>query len=249
MHEQLKEEIKKLQNEWLQLIKDYIGQFNDDGTMRKIINCNIIIKYNSLYTSSQKILRQILPERLNDFEILYKNKNRKDVILYSNFDIFLGLQCEFSHLDANRCIIKTQNLMVEQYAILSSVLDIIDNKIFNIKGEIEYNTFMNELEAASHLLKNNFVRAAGALAGVSLENHLKIVCQNHPEITVNQKDTLSVYNEKLKKAEIIEESIWRKIQYLSDIRNKCDHSKKTEPQKDEVQELIDGTKKIISTVN
>lgn len=249
MHEQLKEEIKKLQKKWLQLIKDFDNQYKIDSMGEININYSIFIDYNSLYTLSQKILKQILPERLSDFENLYKNKNRKDTITSSNFDISLGLRGEFGLLNKNNCIIRTRNLIIEQISILSSVLDVIDNKIFNIKGEIEYNTFMHELEAASHLLKNNFVRAAGALAGVSLENHLKIVCQNHPEITVNQKDTLSVYNEKLKKAEIIEESIWRKILYLSDIRNKCDHSKKTEPRKDEVQELIDGTKKIISTVN
>ena len=40
----------------------------------------------------------------------------------------------------------------------------------------------------------------------------------------------------------------RHIQLLGDIRNLCDHDKKQEPTKDQVQTLIDGTDKIIKTV-
>jgi hypothetical protein len=38
---------------------------------------------------------------------------------------------------------------------------------------------------------------------------------------------------------------WRKIQFLGDIRNKCDHDKKEEPKKEEVADLILKVKVLI----
>ena len=43
-------------------------------------------------------------------------------------------------------------------------------------------------------------------------------------------------------------SKWKNIQYLGDLRNLCDHSKDREPTNDDVEELINGTSKIIKTV-
>lgn len=41
---------------------------------------------------------------------------------------------------------------------------------------------------------------------------------------------------------------WRFIQHLGDIRNLCDHNKDREPTKEEVEELINGTEKVIKTI-
>ena len=41
---------------------------------------------------------------------------------------------------------------------------------------------------------------------------------------------------------------WRFIQHLWDIRNLCDHKKQRDPSNDEIEELINGTDKVIKTI-
>ena len=52
----------------------------------------------------------------------------------------------------------------------------------------------------------------------------------------------------LKDEGIIDTPTWRKICYLADIRNLCDHNKKEEPTKEQLKDLVDGTEKTIKTV-
>jgi hypothetical protein len=59
--------------------------------------------------------------------------------------------------------------------------------------------------------------------------------------------TISDFNEELKKHNIIDTPAWRHLQFLADIRNICCHNKDEEPTKEQVQDLINGTKKVVST--
>ncbi len=104
-----------------------------------------------------------------------------------------------------------------------------------------------ELETAENLLKIN-VRAAGSLGGVILENHLQKVMQNHHIIISKKNPTISDMNEPLKGNNVYDLAIYRKIQYLGDIRNLCSHKKDREPTEAEVRELISGVNEIIKTI-
>jgi hypothetical protein len=42
--------------------------------------------------------------------------------------------------------------------------------------------------------------------------------------------------------------MWRKVQYLGDIRNLCSHQKDTEPTEEQVKELIDGVNAVIKNI-
>ena len=92
-----------------------------------------------------------------------------------------------------------------------------------------------------------FLRASGAICGVVLEKHFAKVCDNH-NITIKKKNpTIADYNDNLK--DVIYDTIeWRRIQRLGDIRNLCDHNKDRTPTKEEVDELILGTDRIIKTM-
>lgn len=68
-----------------------------------------------------------------------------------------------------------------------------------------------------------------------LENYLK-------------KQLISDYNELFKKEDIYDTINWRFIQHLWDIRNLCDHKKQRDPSNDEIEELINGTDKVIKTI-
>ncbi len=105
----------------------------------------------------------------------------------------------------------------------------------------------SELKAAIKLKKIS-KRAAGALAGVVLERHLQRVAVNH-QISIPKKNpTIADLNDPLKGANIYDVPMWRKIQYLGDIRNLCSHQKDTEPTEEQVTELIDGVNAVIKNV-
>ena len=59
--------------------------------------------------------------------------------------------------------------------------------------------------------------------------------------------TIADYNDVLKD-NVYDTVEWRKVQYLGDARNLCGHKKDREPTKDEVEELISGTERIIKTI-
>jgi uncharacterized protein (UPF0332 family) len=144
----------------------------------------------------------------------------------------------------NTFSIKFQN----QLAILNACIENIDTILFNIENVLQYNMYKSELEAASDLLKNGFIRPAGALAGVVLERYLKELCVKHEINLKKKKPAMADYYESLKAAGIIDPILWRKIQNLTDIRNYCDHAKERDPTKDEVGDLISEVEKIIARV-
>ena len=108
--------------------------------------------------------------------------------------------------------------------------------------------FDSELSAAKELNKKGFVRGAGAIAGVVLEGHLLQVCTNHKIKVTKKNPTINDLNELLKSKDVIDTPIWRKIQYLADLRNRCCHNKEEDPKKEEIINLIKGVDEIIKNI-
>ncbi|MFC6759589.1 hypothetical protein ACFQFQ_08995 [Sulfitobacter porphyrae] len=52
----------------------------------------------------------------------------------------------------------------------------------------------------------------------------------------------------LKDANVTTLPQWRFIQHLADIRNICDHAKGREPTKEEIEDLVAGTEKVLKTI-
>jgi len=136
----------------------------------------------------------------------------------------------------------------QQRAIVESVKARFESSLFDIRQLAQADLFDSELDAAQELAKKKFSRAAGALAGVTLERHLAQVCENHA-IKVAKKDpTISDLNDALKASDTIDTPQWRSIQHLADLRNLCDHNKKTEPTEEHVDDLLAGVRKITKTL-
>ena len=134
-------------------------------------------------------------------------------------------------------------MLQQQVSILQSVERRFESSLFEIKQLVQADLFDSELEAAKELLKKRFVRAAGAVAGVVLEKHLGQVCENHKVDVTKKNPGISDFNDLLKRADVIDVPQWRAIQHLGDLRNLCDHDKKTEPSIEQLQELISGVEK------
>ncbi|MCX6639031.1 MAG: hypothetical protein NTW14_00935 [bacterium] len=136
----------------------------------------------------------------------------------------------------------------QQVAILMSAKVRFESSLFDICQLVQADLFDSELEAASELAKHKFTRAAGALAGVVLERHLRQVCENHGIQITKKSPVIADLNDALKGASIINIPLWRSVQHLADIRNLCDHDKKMEPTSDQVNDLLAGVAKVIKTL-
>ena len=218
--------------------------------------------YQNWFTQSSRVVKSVIPERHTEFILLYRplkpSTKTLDFLTFTISDYFMGVRVTetkgwhyhdmekvevFSSYKAFAAKFNTQ------LDILRSCLNIIDSKLGDIEGALQYKFFENELQAAKDLLKKKYNRASAALAGVTLEIHLAKVCINHQITFRSNNPTISKYNEALKNEDVVDTPTWRLIQRLGDIRNLAVHSKDREPTSDEVEDLIRGCEKLIAELN
>lgn len=227
-----------------ELYKKELGDKFDDYIKMLPIFRN---KYQHWYSEALVLIRQTLPDRLNDFVKLYEKPKNRKTIEYGSYVIEDYLQALVVTSPFGERKVGPEAAIAQfeqQLNILKSLSNRFESTLFDIKQLVQADVFDNEIEVSEELLKKGFVRAAGAIAGVVLEGHLKIVCENHKIKIVKKNPSISDYNDLLKKDGIIEAPEWRKIQYLGDIRNTCDHKKKVDPKNEDIEELIGGVRKI-----
>jgi hypothetical protein len=135
-----------------------------------------------------------------------------------------------------------------QLEILRSAERRFESRLMDLEDIVRADLFDSEIEKARELLRSGFDRPAGVLAGVVLEDHLQNVCLKRAIRLAKKSPTISDLNDQIKNAGVIDTAVWRFVQRLGDIRNLCGHKKDREPTRDEVQELIDGTDRIVKTV-
>ncbi len=208
------------------------------------------IEYESWYSEALRVIKQIIPDRTEDFIKQYKNEKRKEIdfLTYGISDYLIGLKTSLrgqTVADKSAALPKMQN----QVAILNSAKKRFNSALFDMRDVLQADLFDSELDAAEGLTKAGFVRAGGAMAGVVLEKHLGHCCNNHAVKLKKSHPSLSDYNQCLKDVSAIDTPTWRFIQHLTDMRNLCDHGKDREPTKDEVLDMIQGVEKIIKTVH
>lgn len=204
--------------------------------------------YQEWYSEAVTLVRQLMPDRLNDFIKLYeKPKARKEVSAesYRIEDACQGLSASFAgvvRVDAKAASV----LLRQQVAIVNAIKRRFESSLFEIKQLVQADVFDDELDSARSLLKNGYTRAAGAVAGVVLEGHLKELAAKH-NLPKTAK-TINPINIALKAADVIDLAQSRHIDFLGDIRNKCGHKNASEPTPGEVEDLIAGVEKVIKTI-
>lgn len=209
--------------------------------------------YQKWFTETTAIIRQVIPDRLLEFEILYKGEGkRKEVnsLTYTIQDWLTGVRSGAKYtgekyFDDFTVISMRFNTQLE---ILKSVEIRFESSLFEIRQIVQADLFDSELETTRELLKNGFLRGGGVVAGVVLEKHLSQVCNDHKIALRKKHPTISDFNDLLKNNNVIDVPNWRFIQRLGDLRNLCGHNKDREPTKEEVAELIDGVDKAIKTI-
>lgn len=208
-------------------------------------------EYQAWYSESLAVLRQLLPDRVDDFVRHYQKPKARKALDFESYrieDYLQGVQVTRGYqaavvVDSSAAIPQFE----QQQAILNAAHARFESSLFDICQLVQADLLDSEIEAAEMLSQYKFARAAGALAGVVIEKHLLQVCANHSVVITKKNPTIADFNEALKSSNVIDIPQWRFIQHLADIRNLCDHAK-VEPKPEQVTDLLDGTKKIIKTL-
>jgi hypothetical protein len=248
--EKYKQDLDRLIEKGKDLGIDLSNIDEQKNKLKKDKNAGLVFhgEYERWYSEASEVIRQILPNRLDDFQSYYKRANRGkiDHESYTISDYLIGLVItgEQGFNPEISAIWK----FLQQFKILESVQSRFESTLFDIKQLAQADIFDSEIDAAKELLENGFKRAAGAVVGVILERHLAQVCNNH-KLSIEKKNPgIADFNDLLKNSNTIEVVNWRFIQHLGDLRNLCDHNKEREPTTEEVQELIDGVDKTLKTL-
>lgn len=260
--EDLRAAIHELASEGAKLLREeFVSEASSKKGSRSRTNADpdaeaqpFMRKYQKWYSEALKVVEQLLPDRYQEFRGLH-SVDRKgkipDVFTYGIADYLLGLQVTIYRNFQTELAFDPRTIaagkFTQQVLIVESTRTRLDSLLADIKGVLEASLFDSELDAARDLLKAKHLRSAGIVAGVVLERHLKRVIDNH-QVSFRKIATLSNLNQALKDASLLDVPQWRQLQHLGDIRNLCGHSGIREPTAEEVQELIQGTEKIVRTV-
>ena len=247
-------ELKKLieEGDSLRLSLALDLQVTDEATKKKLREMKLPDfkeKYESWYSLAMQVVKQVLPDRIEDFRKQYKDEKRKqtDFLTYGVSDYMIGVQVNRgveTIVDGKAAFPKFE----QQLNILRSAQHRLESSLFNMIEVLQADLFDNQLESATELCRKGFTRGAGAVAGVVLEKHLGHICERHCLKPRKKAPSINDLNQMLKDADVIDTPTWRFIQHLGDIRNICDHSKDREPSKENVNDLIAGVSKISKTL-
>ena len=244
------EEAKKIEELYFTLLdkttsdKTANGRYTDEKVICKInkeskpVQREILRKYEMWYEICRRFVKEHNSSKSETFNEQYP-KIKKLISLSVNYKRYPHnaekyLEDEFIHF------------FDTQVNILHTLVPIIVLGERNFKKIITAELLDSELNQAEILYKNDFIRASGIIAGVVLERYLITICEIN-EIDLNPNPTLNPIAVELYKSNKLPQfdlTLFKSIEHLATIRNKCAHPKE-EPKEHEVRELLDKTKKII----
>ena len=183
----------------------------------KIINdfLDFTDAYQNWYTAAIKAVKSLASDRYVEFCGYYENDKTHSIQTYlrkipnrsqnsSNDDPFIKKK---DRIDQDLFI----NLLVNQLAILKAIRTRVDSVLADIESELFTELKDNEVGVARQLIKIS-PRAAGALAGIVIEGHLRNVLNAHGIEISKKNPAISDLNNPLKDASVIDTSAWREDQ-------------------------------------
>lgn len=91
---------------------------------------------------------------------------------------------------------------------------------------------------AKALHRAGYFTAAGAVSGVVLERHLRLLCQSRDPVIIPSGQTINALNNALRAAQVYDQAESLRVQLMASIRNRCDHAVPDPPSKEEVWDMI-----------
>ena len=210
--------------------------------------------YQEWYSEALSLVEQTLPRRLKDFVAHYEYPRVRKEITFGNYmvkDYLQGLMRTRDSGFERTTIVEPSAAISEfrqQLNIVKAAKATLSSTLINLTTILQADLFDSETDSAEALAKAGFLRAAGAICGVVIEKHLQQVCANHNVKWGRRKPTIAVLNDALKDRQVLSIPDWRLVQRLGDIRNLCDHARSQEPTQDQINDLVEGTRKVLTSV-
>lgn len=212
---------------------------------------NFKSSYQKWYSEAQAVIKQVLPDRLQDFISYYEYpKVRKD-ITFQNYmirDYLQGLKITRGGYQVVADGSSAIPEFVQQLNMVKAAKETLESTLLNLKAVLQADLFDTEIATAGALAKAGYLRAAGAICGVVIEKHLNQVRETHNIKITKTNPGISDLSQCLRAANVITLPQERFIQILADTRNLCSHAKGREPTKEEITDLVEGTNKVLKTV-
>ena len=117
------------------------------------------LEYQHWYTKCYYLIKLVAPDRLTDFEELYKKKKGKEpsVDTYCLSDALLGTRLTRGVVEIATPI-SVMSKMEQQISILESVKELTKNYFYNLELEIRSNVLDSEIDSAYELLSKKFFK-------------------------------------------------------------------------------------------
>jgi len=219
--EQLKVKVKELCQQ-----ADQIDRQAQSGGTRKAA-----AMYERWYGIALELLNRTFPARVPRFERIYQRK-RTWTLLYEGRD-----RDDF------------QQSLAMQRGIIESLPEVLDVRALDVTALVTADLLEDELAEARVLLDHGFVRAAGAVAGVALEGHLKLLHkQATPPLQWAPGDGIGRLANRLRSEGVIDKNDIKWALRLGGIRDKCDHRQEEDPSVEEVEDLIRDTQRFTQMI-
>lgn len=216
-------------------------------------HADFTFQYQAWYTKATKLLAVLAPDRLGEFRSYYERDSKRKVFdagTYAIQDYVMGIgpgNDRYSGQPTWDPLWVLALRVAAQRAILASLFSRIDGVLADIQAALAAEVEDTTLDAARRLVQIN-LRAAGALAGVVLEEHLQRVALARNVKVSKANPTIADLNDPLRQAGAYDLPTWRRIQLLADVRNLCTHKKGSDPGKDQVMDLINGVNWAVKSV-
>lgn len=246
---EVQSEINKLQDEISEIqleaaealagltVESGTWSYGGKETLRKLVN--VATKYERWYNSAQPLIKEYLPDRQEEFSQRYET-------------VRMGLETdiEFIREKEIKSVATLTDKVVRGILFQSDLISSIPNRVeveeLKAKKDISSNIVSNEMQKAKQLFDDGNIRAAGVIAGVALERHLLTLCEtSEQELNFSYMDGITSLAQTLSEANEIGEDDQRLLEYLSGIRNKCSHASQEEPEKREVERMLNQTDEFI----
>ncbi|MHC5058668.1 MAG: hypothetical protein ACYTKD_28755 [Planctomycetota bacterium] len=203
--------------------------------------------YQRWYTEALAAVKTLAPDRADEFTMYYVGSPPRRTPGPDNY----GVQHYLRALTLPRVRgfdrrSTTHINIFSQLTIVKALSTRINSALADIEGSLFAGLVGAELEAAAKLMRVN-LRAAGAVAGIVLETHLSKVASQHGVKSQKKSPGISGWNDALKNAKVYPTPVWRRIQFLGDLRNQCCHKTPDEPTRDGVRDLLDGVSWVCGT--
>lgn len=238
-----------------QIVEELTRLLDQQKHIHKLLDDIIdLIEYRTAYqrwdTQSLKIVQNLVADKYDRFvEFFESNPNRK--LLDDSIQEYVRTMGVGKGGYPEELPFNPEELARMRFLNHLQVLDELSYRVESVLADIENHLFaelqQKALEAAK-TLKPISLRAAGTLAGVVLERHLRKLALKHTVTIPRQETTIRDLNDPLKLGKVYDFATWRKIQQLGDLYNLCSHQRNRDPKLDEVDDLIDGVHSIIQSV-